>query len=99
MPLFDSFEQVRRAAEAERLRAGHMSAFRFDDGSSVPAKAVLGAIASDDSERADSARLAFEKMMALYALFTADQRTRFDQRIIQALRDSLGDHPRLPEKR
>ncbi|HLX27547.1 MAG TPA: hypothetical protein VKV24_03535 [Casimicrobiaceae bacterium] len=59
-----------------------MSAFRFDDGNSVPAKAVLGTIASYDSERADSARLALEKMMALYALFTAHQRTQFDQRVI-----------------
>ncbi len=91
-PLFDSFErQVRNAAEAERLRAGHVAAFRFDDGSTVTASAVLGTIASDDAERADSARLAQEQMTALYAALTADQRKQFDQRIVQSLRDPLGN--------
>jgi hypothetical protein len=90
-PLFDSFErQVRNAAEAGRLRARHLSAFRIDDGSTVTANAVLGTIADDDTQRADAGRLALERMTALYAALTPDQRTQFDRRIIQSLREPLG---------
>ena len=90
-PLFDSFErQVRNAAEAGRLRAGHLSAFRVDDGSTVTANAVLGTIADDDTQRADAARLALERMTALYAALTPDQRKQLDRRIIQSLREPLG---------
>jgi hypothetical protein len=90
-PLFDSFErQVRNAAEAERLRARHLSAFRTGDASTVTAEFVIKAIADDDSERADAARLARERMTALYAALTPDQRKQFDRRIIQSLREPLG---------
>ena len=90
-PLFDSFErQVRNAAEAGRLRARHVSSFRLDDGTAVTADTVLSTFANDDSQRADAARLALERMTALYAALTADQRNQFDRRIIQALREPLG---------
>jgi hypothetical protein len=90
-PLFDSFErQVRNAADAGRMRARHLSAFRVGDASTVTAAAVLGTIADDDTQRADAARLALERMTALYATLTPDQRTQFDRRIIQSLREPLG---------
>ena len=89
--LFDSFErQVRSTAEAGRLRARHVSAFRLDDAGAVTADAVLGTIADDDVQRADAARSAFERMNALYSALTPDQRKQFDRRIIQALREPLG---------
>lgn len=90
-PLFDSFErQLRDAAEDGRLRDGHVLAFRSDDGSTVTADAVLGTLASDDAGRADAMRLAGERMKALYATLTEEQRKQFDQRIVQSLRDPLG---------
>ena len=90
-PLFDSFErQVRNAADAGRMRARHLSAFRVGDTNSVTADAVLGTIADDDTQRADAARLALERMTALYAALTPDQRKQFDRRIIQSLREPLG---------
>ena len=89
--LFDSFgRQVRNAAEAGRLRARHLSAFRAGDGSTVTADAVLGTFAEDDTQRADADRVALEKMAALYAALTPDQWTQFDRRIIQSLREPLG---------
>jgi Spy/CpxP family protein refolding chaperone len=89
--LFDSYErQVRLAADAERMRARHVAAFRTDDGSTVKAKAVLTTIADDDTDRADAARLAVERMQALYAVLTPDQQRQFDERTIQSLRDPLG---------
>lgn len=91
MPLFDSFErQVRDAAEAERMRARHVSAYRVDDSSTVTADTVLHAIAEDDTQRADAARLALERMTALYAALTPDQQKQFDRRIIQSIREPLG---------
>jgi hypothetical protein len=91
-PLFDSFErQVRNAAEAGRVRGRHLSAFRAGDSSTVTADTVLGTFAEDDTQRADADRLALEKMAALYAALTPDQRTQFDRRIIQSLREPLGN--------
>ena len=90
-PPFDNFErQMHNAAEAGRLRARHLSAFRVDDGSTVTADAVLGTIADDDAQRADAARLALERMATFYALLTPEQRKQFDRRIIQSLREPLG---------
>jgi hypothetical protein len=90
-PLFDAFErQVRNASDAGRLRAGHVAAFRADDGSSVAAKNVLGTIADDDKQRADATRQALEQMQALFATLTPDQQRQFDRQIIQSLRDPLG---------
>jgi len=90
-PLFDSFgRQLRNAAEDGRLRDGHVLALRSDDGSTVTAEAVLGTLAGDDAERADAMRLANERMKALYAILTSEQRKQFDQRIVQSLRDPLG---------
>ena len=90
-PLFDSFErQVRNAAEAGRLRARHLSSLRMDEGSTVTADTVLGTIADDDVQRADSTRLALERMTAFYGVLTPDQQKQFDRRIIQALREPLG---------
>ena len=92
IPLFDSFErQVHSTAQAGRTRARHLSAFRIDDGSTVPANLVLSTIANDDAERADAARLALEKMTVRYAGLTPDQQRQFDRRIIQALREPLGN--------
>jgi Spy/CpxP family protein refolding chaperone len=89
--LFDSYErQVRLAANAERMRARHVAAFRTDDGSTVKAAAVLTTIADDDTDRADAARLAVERMQALYAVLTPEQQRQFDERTIQSLRDPLG---------
>ncbi len=91
VPLFDSFErQVRNAAEAERLRARHLSAYRADGSSTVTADAVLHAIAEDDTQRADAARIALERMTALYVALTPDQQKQFDRRIIQSIREPLG---------
>jgi len=71
--------------------ARHLFAFRNDDGSTVTADKVLNTIADEDAQRADAARLALEKMTALYAALTADQQKQFDRRIIQALREPLGN--------
>lgn len=90
-PLFDSFErQVREAAEAERTRTRYLSALRSGDSDSVTADAALGTIADDDVQRADAARLVLDRMTALYATLTSDQRKQFDRRIIQSLREPLG---------
>jgi hypothetical protein len=72
------------------LRAGHLAAFRADDGSSVAAKNVLGTIADDDEQRADATRQAREQMKALFVTLTPDQQKQFDQRIIQSLREPPG---------
>ncbi|HXX83538.1 MAG TPA: Spy/CpxP family protein refolding chaperone [Casimicrobiaceae bacterium] len=91
-PLFDSFErQVRNTAEAGRLRARHVSAFRLEDASPATADTVLSTITDDDIQRADAARSALERMTALYSALTPDQRKQFDRRIIQALREPLGN--------
>src|SRR4029077_1589556 len=68
---FDSYErQVMLAANAERIRARHVAAFRADDGGTVKAMAVLTTIADDDTDRAEAARVAIERMQALYAVLT-----------------------------
>ena len=88
---FDSYErQVMLAANAERMRARHVAAFRTDDGSAVKAATVLTTIAEDDTDRAEAARVAIERMQALYAVLTPDQQKQFDARTIQSLRDPLG---------
>ncbi len=90
-PLFDSFErEVRNAAAAGRAATRHLSAFRTDDGSTVRAETVFGTIADDDTDRAESSRLALERMTALYGDLTPEQRKQFDRRIIQSLREPLG---------
>ena len=88
---FDSYErQVRLAANAVRIRARHVDAYRTDDGSTVKAAAILRTIADDDADRADADRLAIERLDALYAVLTPDQQKQFDTRTIQSLRDPLG---------
>ncbi len=90
-PLFDSFErEVRNAAEAGRVRARHVRAFRAEDTASATAEIVLGTIVGDDSARADATRLALERMTALYAALTPEQRKQFDRRVMQSLREPLG---------
>jgi len=89
--LFASFErQIMLAANAERIRARHVAAFRADDATSVKAAAVLTTIADDDTDGAEAARGAIERMQALYAVLTPDQQKQFDARTIQSLRDPLG---------
>jgi hypothetical protein len=91
-PLFDSFErQVRNAAEAGRMRARHLGSFRTGDAGTMTAETVLGTIADDDVQRAEAIRLAVERMTALYAALTPDQRKQFDRRILQSLREPLGN--------
>jgi len=88
---FDSYErQVRLAANAERMRARHIDAYRADDGTTVKAAAVLRTIADDDAERAEADRGAIERLEALYSMLTPDQQKQFDARTIQSLRDPLG---------
>lgn len=90
-PLFDSFErQVRDSANAERMRVRHLASFRMDQGNTVTADTVLGTIADDDALRAESTRLALERMTVLYAALAPEQRKQFDRRIIQSLREPLG---------
>ena len=90
-PLFDSFErQVRNAADAERLRLRHFSAFRVDDAGSVTALTVQSTMADDDAQRADATRQALERVKALYAALDPAQQKHFDQRILQAIREPLG---------
>ena len=90
-PLFDSFErQLRDSANAERMRARHLASMRVDQGNTVTADTVLGTIADDDALRAESTRLALERMTVLYAALVPEQRRQFDQRIIQSLREPLG---------
>ena len=91
VPLFDSFErQVRNAAEAARVRARHVAAYRADDGTAVTAKAIVATVADDDDQRAEAARESLARLNALYESLSLDQRTQFDRRILQALRDPLG---------
>jgi len=91
MPLFDSFErQVRNAAEAARVRARHVAAYRADHGSAITAKTIVGTLADDDDQRAEAARQSLARLTALYDTLSPEQRTQFDRRIIQALRDPLG---------
>jgi Spy/CpxP family protein refolding chaperone len=51
---------------------------------------ILTTIADDDTDRAEAARVAIERMQALYAVLTPDQQKQFDARTIQSLRDPLG---------
>jgi hypothetical protein len=88
---FDRYQrQVALGANAERMRARHVAAFRADDGGTVKAAAVLTTIADDDTDRAEAARVAIERMQALYAVLTPDQQKHLDARTIQSLRDALG---------
>lgn len=90
-PLFDAFErQVREMAEAGRSRARHLASFRSGEAASLTADAVLGTFVADDTQRADAARLALERMTALYGALTPEQQKRFDQRIVESLREPLG---------
>jgi hypothetical protein len=90
-PLFDAFERkVRDATAATRNRLRQLSSFRLDDGSTVSAASIVGTIAGVDAERAEAMRGVNEKMDALYASFSADQRKQFDRRIMQSQREPLG---------
>jgi hypothetical protein len=73
------------------MRTRHLSAFRVDEGSTVTADTVFGTIAEDDIDRADTTRLAVERMTALYGALTPEQRKYFDRRIVQSLREPLGN--------
>lgn len=90
-PLFDRFEhEIRAAAEDGRIRGRHLSALRADSGNSMKAEKVLGTIAADDTRRADASRQALARMKTLRAALRVDQQRRFDQRIVQSLREPLG---------
>jgi len=51
---------------------------------------VLGTFVADDAQRADAARLALERMTALYGVLTPEQQKQFDRRIVESLREPLG---------
>ena len=90
-PLFDAFErQIREAAEAGRSRARHLGSFRSGEAAALTADAVIGTFVADDAQRADAARLALERMTALYGALTPEQQKQFDKRIVESLREPLG---------
>ena len=90
-PLFDSFErQIREAAEAGRSRDRHLATYRSGEPAALTADAVIGAFVADDARRADAARLALERMTALYGALTPEQQKQFDKRIVESLREPLG---------
>lgn len=91
IPLFDRFERdIRAAAEDGRVRARHVSVLRADGGKSMKAEKVLGTIAADDTQRAEASRRALARMKTLRAALRIDQQRRFDQRIVQSLREQIG---------
>jgi predicted secreted Zn-dependent protease len=90
-PLFDRFEhEVRAAAEDGRIRGRHLATLRSDDGGAITADKVLGTIAADDMQCAGASRQVLQRMNTLRAALTAAQQKRFDQRVVQSLREPLG---------
>jgi hypothetical protein len=92
LPLFDSFDrEIRVAARASRERTRQLAAFRLDDGSTVAASSIISTIAEADIQRAESMRAATSKLDALLAAFTPEQRKQLDRRVVQAMREPLGN--------
>ena len=60
------------------------------DFATLTADAVIGTFVADDAQRADAARLALERMTALYGALTPEQQKHFDRRIVESLREPLG---------
>ena len=89
--LFDSLSRaVRDATEAARQRARRMSAFKFDDGSTVSASSIILTVVETDAARAIAMQAVNERLEALYNTFNADQRRMFDRRVMQSQREPLG---------
>lgn len=91
-PFFDSFDrEVRNAARVSRERTRQLAGFRLDDGSTVAATSIITTIAEADLRRAESMREVASKLDALQAAFTPDQRKQLDRRVMQAMREPLGN--------
>lgn len=89
---FDSFDrEVRNAARVTRERIRQLSGFRLDDGSTVAAASIVATIADADTQRAESMRQVLTKLEALQAAFTPEQRKQLDRRVVQAMREPLGN--------
>lgn len=82
---------VRDAAEAARARVKQLYAFKFDDNSTVSAASIVQTVTDADVARASAMRAVGEKLDALYASLSADQRKMFDRRIMQSQREPLGN--------
>lgn len=90
--LFDGFDrEVRNAARAFRERTRELSGFRLDDGSTVAATSIIATIADGDTRRAEAMRQAAAKLDALQGALTPEQRKQLDRRVVQALREPLGN--------
>jgi hypothetical protein len=90
--LFDDFDrEVRSAARASRERTRQLAGFRYDDGSTVAATSIIATIADTDTQRADSMRQVAAKLDALVDVFTPEQRKQLDRRVVQAMREPLGN--------
>ncbi|MEO8384552.1 MAG: Spy/CpxP family protein refolding chaperone [Betaproteobacteria bacterium] len=91
-PLFDGLDrEVRNAARASRDRTRQLSAFRLDDGSTVAATSIIGTIAEADMQRGEAMRQVSGKLDLLLPALTPEQRKQFDRRIVQAMREPLGN--------
>ena len=92
LALFDSFQRaVLDAVEAARQRMRRLSAFKFDDGSTVSAASIIVTITEADTARGDAMRATTGKMDALYNVLNPDQRRMFDRRLMQSQREPLGN--------
>jgi hypothetical protein len=91
-PFFDSFDrEVRNVARVSRERTRQLAGFRLDDGSTVAATSIIATISDADSLRAESMRQVAVKLDALQSALTPDQRRQFDRRIVQSMREPLGN--------
>lgn len=90
--LFDScYREVRNAARASTERTRQLSGFRLDDGSTVAATSIIATSADADTVRASSMREVGAKLDALIVALTPEQRKQLDQRVVEAMRDPLGN--------
>jgi len=90
--LFDDFDrEVRIAARASRERTRQLAGFRLDDGSTVAATSIIATIADTDTQRAEAMRKVAAKLDALVDAFTPEQRRQLDRRVVQAMREPLGN--------
>ena len=90
--LFGSFDrEVRNAARASRERTRQLAGFRLDDGSTVAATSIIATILEYDATRAESMRQVAAKLDALQPALSPEQCKQLDRRIVQAMRDPLGN--------
>ena len=90
--LFDSLDRdIRTAARASRERTRQLAGFRLDDGSTVAATSIIGTIAESDISRGDAMRKVVTKLDELQTVLTPEQRKQLDRRVMQAMREPLGN--------